>query len=53
MEIRVVHILLKIFFIRNMNNKMMVQRCIIKEKKLRRKETCAGLSERILEYCKW
>jgi hypothetical protein len=50
--IRIEHILLKIFFIRNMN-KMMVQRCIIKEKKLRRKETCAGLSERILEYCNW
>jgi len=53
MEIRVIQKLLKIFFKRNMNIKMMVQMCIIKKKKLRRKETCTGFSERILEYCNW
>jgi len=33
MEIRVIQKSLKIFFKRNMNIKMMVQRCIIKKKK--------------------
>jgi hypothetical protein len=53
MEIRVIQKSLKIFFKRNMNIKMMVQRFIIKKKKLERKETCTGFSERILENCNW
>lgn len=53
MENRFIQKSFKIFFKRNMNIKMMVQRCIIKKKKLRIKETCTGFSERILEYCNW
>jgi len=48
MDITVIQQSLKIFFKRNVNIKIMVQRCIIKKKKLRRKETCTGFSERIL-----